>query len=305
MWRYAKSKFYGAAVILSLISSISPAIAGATAEIRSNICGDFTAPTITSPASGLITQDSNAIITGQGEPSLPITIIDNGVSVAVTTISSGGEYSVSVPLSGGVNVITAKEVNACETAKESESINIQRSIVSQPSAGSESTPQDSTPTVSIAPITPALSPSASLDQPIPSNDSASNFNAPVVNTPSSGATYTAGSVWVSGTAEPSSLVTIYVNGLSVAKLRASSVGIFGAMVELNIGSNSIRILAEKDGKSAISQPIIVIYAPSKAPEKSTSLLTVTALVVGGTVAVVLVMSGGAWIIGAIGARRLR
>lgn len=305
MWRHVKSKLFGVIVALAVIGVITPAIATATREIQTNICGDFATPTITSPAPGLVTQDSNVTVVGQGEASLPITIMNNGSAVALTTVSSSGDYSISVPLTGGANVIIAKEVNACGSAKESESTSVQRNIVPQPPVENEPTGQTTTPPTSIAPVVSGQSPSSSLGQSAPSHQNTPGFNAPVIKQPTSDATYTVNTVWVAGATEPLSLVTIYVNGISVARLRASSSGTFGVMVELNIGRNSIQVGAEKDGKSAISKPTTVVYTPKKVAEKGTSPLEVVGLVAGMTVTAVVVTGGGMWIVKFISIRRLR
>jgi len=292
-------------LVLAVIGIISPAIATATREIQTNICGDFVAPTITSPTSGFTTEDDNVTVAGQGEPSLPVTIVNNGVSVALTTVASSGNYSISVPLSGGTNVITAKEVNACGSAKESDPTNVQRTIVSQPPTEGESTSPESTPSASIIPITSGQSSSGSLGQPVPTHQNTPGFYVPVVKQPTPGANYTVNTVWVAGTTEPLSLVTIYINGVSVARLRASSSGTFGATVELNIGRNNIQVGAEKDGKSAISETTTVIYTPKKSAGKGTSPLQVVGLVAGMTAAAVTVTGGGVWVVKFITSRRLR
>lgn len=305
MWRYAKSKLYGAVLVLAVIGIISPAVATANREIQTSICGDFVAPTITSPVTGFTTEDDNVTVAGQGEPSLPVTIINNGVSVALTTVASSGDYSISIPLSGGTNAITAKEVNACGSAKESGPTNVQRNIVPQPPTEGEPTSPESTPSVSIAPITSGQSSSGSLGQPAPTHQNTPGFYAPVIKQPTSGATYTVNTAWVAGTTEPLSLVTIYINGVSVARLRASSAGTFGATVELNIGRNNIQVGAEKDGKSAISETTTVMYTPKKSAEKGTSPLQVVGLVTGMTVAAAVVTGGGVWVAKFITSRRLR
>lgn len=306
MWRYVKSKLYGVAVVVTaIVGAASPAIAVATSEIQSSICADFMAPTITSPASDGVTQDDSVIIAGQGEPSLPVTITDNDISVAVVSVSSSGEYSVSIPLSGGDNTIIAKEVNTCETAKESSAINIHRDIVEPAPSASGVTAQDPGPT-GIIPIALTQSPSGLLNQPIPGNRNTEGFNAPVIKQPLSGAAFTTSVVWVSGTAEPLSMVTIYINGMSVARLRVSSTGSFSVTVDLNTGSNSIQVEAEKDGKSAFSQAVVATYTPPSLAEKGgTSPLTVAAWIGGSIVAAAVVVISGEWIVRRIGARRLR
>lgn len=305
MWLHVKSKIFGVVLLLTVIGIISPAIATATREIQTNICGDFATPTITSPAPGLVTQESSVTVVGQGEASLPITIMNNGSAAALTTVSSSGDYSISVPLTGGVNVIIAKEVNACGLAKESESTSVQRNIVPQPPVENEPTGQATTPPTTIAPVVSGQSPSSSLGQPAPNHQNTPGFNAPVIKQPTPDATYTVNTVWVAGTTEPLSLVTIYINGISIARLRASSSGAFGVMVELNIGHNNIQVGAEKDGKSAISKPTTVMYTPKKSVGKGTSPLGVVGLVAGMTVAAVAATGVGMWIVKFISTRRLR
>jgi len=290
--------------VLAVIGVISPAIAVATREIQTNICGDFIAPSITSPATGFDTQDETVIVTGEGEPSLSITIIENGTPIATTIVSSSGDYSVSIPLSGGANIITAKEVNACGSAKESSPISVQRDII-PPAPSESSTAEEPGSTASFIPITPVQSPPTALNQPIPSLENSPGFRVPTIDKPLPGTVHTVSGVWIEGTAEPLSLVTIYIDGMSVARLRASSTGTFGVMVELNEGRNSIQAEAEKGGKSALSQPTVVTYTPAKSAQKGTSPLEVVALVTGMTVVAVTATGGGIWIVKFISARRLR
>ena len=304
MWRYVKSNLYSAILALAVIGVISPAIAVATREIQTNICGDFIAPAITSPGTGFVTQDDTIIITGEGEPSLSITIIENGAPVAMTIVSSSGDFSVSIPLSGGMNTITAKEANACGSTKDSSPISVQRDII-PPTPTESGAPEESASTASIAPITSEQSPANTLNQPMPSVENSPGFSVPTIRKPLSGTAHTVSGVWVEGTAEPLSQVTIYIDGMSVAKLRASSTGTFGAMVELNEGRNSIQVEAEKDGKSAISQVTVVTYTPSKSTKKGTTPLELIGLVTGMTVVAATATGGGIWIVKFISTRRLR
>lgn len=303
MWQYAKSRFYGVAIVLAAIGgSTSPAVTFATVEIQSNICGDFIAPTITSPASGLVTQDDSVVVTGEGEASLPVVIIKNGVAVAATTVSSGGGYSISVPLSVGENTISAREVNSCGTAKQSAEIQLQRNAV--PQAPTDNMPVSPEPDggVTVAPVVSAQAPSNALNQPIPGKGSAPGPRIPVILHPLPDATFTNSTVWVNGAAEPSSTVTIYVNGLSVARLRASSTGNFGATVELNNGRNSIQVEAEKDGKSALSEPTVVTYTPPASSQKGTSPFSVAAAIIAGLAIAAAVITSDVWVVKLIKAR---
>lgn len=304
MWRYVKSNLYSAILALAVIGVISPAIAVASREIQTNICGDFIAPAITSPGTEFVTQDDTIIVTGEGEPSLSITIIENGTPVAITMVSSGGDFSVSIPLSSGMNTITAKETNACGSTKDSSPISVQRDII-PPTPTESGAAEEPASAASIAPITSEQSPSNTLNQPIPNIENSPGFSAPTIIKPLPGTAHTVSGVWVEGTAEPLSQVTIYIDGMSVAKLRASSTGTFGAMVELNEGRNSIQVEAEKDGKTAVSQVTVVTYTPSKSAERGTTPLEVVGLVAGMTVAAVTVTSGGIWIVKFISTRRLR
>ena len=305
MWRHVKSKLLGVALVLAVIGAISPAIAAATREIQTNICGDFATPTITSPVPGQITQNNNVIVTGRGEASLPITIINNGTAVSLTAVSSSGDYSISVPLTGGVNVIIAKEVNACGSAKKSEPTSVQRNIAPQAPVKNESSGQAPAQPTNIVSVLSGQSPSSSLGQPMPNHQNTPEFSTPVIKQPAPDVIYTTNKVWVSGTAEPLSLVTIYVNGVSVARLRASSSGDFGAMVELNIGSNNIQIGAEKDGKSAISELTTVVYTPKKSVETGASQLELVGLIAGMAATAVAATGAGIWIVKFISIRRLR
>lgn len=306
MWQYARSRFYGAAIVLAAIGgATSPAITFATVEIQSNICGDFMAPTITSPTSGLTTQDDSIVIAGEGEASLPVAIIKNGVAVAATSVSSTGGYSISVPLSVGENTIIAREVNACGTAKESAEVQLQRNAA--PQAPTDNTPASPEPAggVTVAPVVSPQAPSNALNQPIPGKSSTPGARIPVILHPLPDATFTTSTVWVNGKAEPLSTVTIYVNGLSAARLRTSSTGNFGATVELNNGRNSIQVEAEKDGKSALSEPTLVTYTPPVSAQKGTSPLSVTIAIVAGLAIATAVITSDVWVVKLIKAKGRR
>jgi len=306
VWRYVKSKLYGAALILAAIGgAVSPAVAVAASEIQASICVDFMAPTITSPVSGFATQDDSVIVTGEGEASLPITIVDNGTPLAITTVSSSGDYAISIPLSVGENVIIAREVNACGTAKESGEVHLQRNAVPQAPTGGSTLNQESVGVASIASVGSAQDLSSSLNQPIPNNVSTASFNAPVIKQPLPDTVYTTNLVWVTGTAEPSSMVTIYINGMSVARLRASPTGSFSVTVELNKGRNTIQVEAEKDGKSALSQSTTVTYTPPKSAAKGTSPFAVATAIAAGLAIAMAVITSDVWVVKLIKARRLR
>jgi len=303
VWRHAKSSIYGVILVLATIGIVSPTIATATREIQTNICGDFIAPTIVLPVSGFTTNDDSVTVAGEGEVSLPVTITENGTAVAVTTVLSSGEYSISIPLVAGGNTIIAKEVNACGSVKESAATSVQRNVVLPPTGGG-TVAQEPTPVKGIASAVPAQSASNALNQPISGDKNTPGFSVPVIHQPLPGTVYTTSEAWVTGTAEPSSMVTLYINDMSVARLRVSPTGNFGVTVELNKGRNSIQVEAEKDGKSAISQTTVVTYTPPTSTQKGTSPLAVAASIIGVAAVVAAAAGVSVWVVKLIKTRRL-
>lgn len=303
MWRYAKSKLYGAGLLLLAVAILSPAVASAAVKIQTSICGDFIAPTILSPLSGFATQNDSIIVNGEGDASLPVMIMENGSPVAITDVSAAGDYSVSVPLVEGNNTIIAREVNACGTIEESDAVTVSMSMPALPKQDAAGPSASNSVTVPITPI--SSHPAAVLDQPIPSQPNTHGFRVPTVTQPTPGTTFTVNRIWVTGNAEPSSVITVYVGGKSVARLRASLTGGFGAVVELKTGVNAIEVSAEKDGKLAISKTVTVMYVPQKISEAGPSPVVVAATAAAITVAAAAVTSGGAAVVKLINARRLR
>jgi hypothetical protein len=304
VWRYIKNKLYGAALVLLAVAIISPAVASAAVKIQTSICGDFVAPTVISPLSGYSTQSSSVIVNGEADASLPVTIIKNGAPIAVTDVSSSGDYSISVPLSAGDNVFIAKETNGCGTVKESNPVTVQMIVPQQPEDGTVIEP-----TVSpqgVAPVIVPSTPTAVLNQPAPTQQqNTQGFRVPIISQPVSGTTYTVNRIWVTGTAEPLSIVTIYTNGNSVARVQASLTGEFGAVVELKTGVTTIEVGSEKDGKTALSKPVTVTCIPQKPVESGPSPVVVAVTAAAVTVTAAAATSGGVWAVKFINARRLR
>lgn len=298
MWRDVKSKLYGTALLLLAVAVISPAVASAAVKIQTSICGDFVTPTVVSPISGFVTQNDSVIVSGVADISLPVAVIENGLPVALTNTSSAGDYSVSVPLSKGDNTIIARVTNGCGTVKESKGITIQMSTPEQPDSHTTSSNLPAP-----VPVSPALP--VALNQPIPDRQNTSGFRVPTISRPVSGTIYTVGKIWVTGSAEPLSIVTIYENGRSVARVQASLNGDFGAVVELKAGTTTIEVGSEKDGKTTLSQPVTVTYTPPKQVETGPSSVVVAVTAAAVTVTAAAATSGGVWAVKFINARRLR
>jgi len=86
-------------------------------------------PVITSPDDGTSTSDPSQTITGTSEPNSTIEVFVNGASTGTTTANSTGNWSNTVQLSGGINVITATAFDGFNTSSSSEPIHITLTVV--------------------------------------------------------------------------------------------------------------------------------------------------------------------------------
>jgi hypothetical protein len=253
-------------VLLAVCSTVwfTASTTFATTTIQANICqASFTGPAITDPQSDTQTSDSSIIVKGTGEPNMGVTILENGVSVGTATILPDGTYALEVPLAVGDNILVAREATSCTTI-DSTTITVHRPTPPQPPKPSPSSPSSPAkppashnPSVGILPIGNGSTPSAPAQPASPGSE----FFTPTITYPTKNQQFTTAHTWVTGRAQPGSLVVIYVNGAEAARVIASDSGTYGAMVSLTSGKNMIYVRSELNGKSMTSNVVSVEFNP--------------------------------------------
>jgi hypothetical protein len=245
----------------------------------------------------LTTKNPSVVISGTGQAAMPVTIISDGVVIGVATIAADGSFEVTAPLTAGDNIIIANETNDCDTIKESKPITITRQDTAEEQSVNTQAPsvlgQQSTDTVAIAPH-------HILNQPISNTPNSTDFIVPKITQPISGEAYAVEHILTMGIASPGSLATIYVNGLSTARVVVASDGLYGATVELRSGENTLRVSSEKDSKVATSDNVTVTRKTLASTASIASVLTATA----ATITTAVVTTGGlVWSVGRIRLRQ--
>jgi hypothetical protein len=267
VWPKRSKLLLGILAVLGLIQVPSASFASST--IQSAICGQFVAPAITSPPPGSQTNDASIVVQGTGEPSMTVVILLDGQSVSMTLVAPDGSYALEVPLIVGANSLVAHEANPCGTIKESAPAVVERhSNEAPPSEESTLIPEIA------APIFPGLDQTdRPLERPIMSTSSTPGYQKPTIAYPTGKITTHSNRLWVKGKAQPGSVVTIYVNGMSAARTIASDDGNYGVMVTLSEGDNSLQVKSRLGSDGAVSDSLIVTYVKqeltSTAPVKET------------------------------------
>jgi len=232
----------------------------AAQTIQSSICEQFIAPTIGLPADGAEIKQSSVVVSGTGEPGMTVTILGDGQAIGATTIVPDGSYALEVPLLSGYTQLVAREVNDCDTIQDSNMVTVYHPAPPVPVPPGNGNPSDPN-----APDSPTPSPLPSLDYPIVENyyrekrGAADGHVKPIIVRPTDEAIVSADVIWVSGKAEPGSIVTIFVNGQRMAYVVASLEGTYRAFVGLQLGDNIIQVRSELGGQSANSDSITVTY----------------------------------------------
>jgi len=280
--------------------------------IQSKICTPFSGPTITAPADNTTTNDSAISVAGSGEAGLVVSVYDNGSGVGATTVASDGSYAIQVPLSVGGNQLTARITNDCNTIKESQDINVVRTVVGggtnapdTGAGGQGDTPSD-TGSTSSTPKTPVIT---DLNTTVPSTSQAMSpqVNVPltteqikaqqqIITQPKANETVSSDRLLVAGTATPFSVVDIYINEHIVARVIAAANGSYRAIVDLQSGSNSIHVQATDSDGAVTTRTISIKLDKSVAPgtsvaKPSSTGQTVLVIVVGAVAAGGITLAG--------------
>lgn len=284
---------------LVILSVPSVALADST-TIETRICTAFTEPTITAPSSGSETDNASITVTGVGEPGMAVSILRNGASVGTTTAVADGSYGIEIGLVAGDNTLVAREINECSTVEDSAPVIIHRTVIESPQeptpgeGGGGEAPVAETPALNVGDVTGGATYSAPpvLQLPIVPTVDTPGFLKPTITTPSSGAILNTTQVWVGGQAQPGSVVTIYLNDRSVAYGIATEKGIYGALVSLSAGKNTIQVRSTLGNNVATSDSIEVTFeqdATLTTPVTTSNtnvVITQVALVVTASVAIV-------------------
>lgn len=230
--------------------------ARSTTSIQAIICRPFVEPTITLPASGTTTTDDSVVVRGTGDAGMTATISRSTVEVGAATIMHDGTYMVDVPLAEGDNQLMAREVDACGTTQDSTVVHIRRDT-NGPGAGSGNTSLG-TGIDQSEPLPPVQLPA--VGGPIVPTPDTPGFGKPTILHPTANEVVHSSRLWVSGTAPPGSVVTISVNGTDVAEVVASDTGEYGAMVNIDVGSDTVQARATQGQQAATSDPVTVTFA---------------------------------------------
>jgi hypothetical protein len=261
--RRLRNRWLCAFLVVGSFVGVAASPALATTTIQASICSPFTGPSISEPASGAATEASSAIVKGMGEPAMAVSILDNGTSVGTTTSMPDGSLTV------GTNTLVARQTDGCST-QDSAAVTVTRTAVPPPPS------QPSPPPVSPAPPSSPPRQSGGAAPPILNiftppasrgNDAVpptSGYPKPTITQPNMNERFTSHYVWVAGRAQPKSFVTVYVNGVEVARVVASDDGTYGVMVELQRGENTLYVRSSLDGKSAVSDTVKVQFVQPEA-----------------------------------------
>lgn len=271
-----KNKWLFTLLISGIIFLSAPAVfaASSSTTIQANICrtSAFTAPVISEPSSGTVTEDPSVTVKGTAEPGMSVTILDNSSDVGTVPVASDGTFGASIPLTIGDNSLLARESDGCAT-EDSSSVLVRRTEVQQPNPPTSQPPSNQT-SGSTSPPRQALNRFANgflQGSGLPtSNESAPQGNEAGIQKPTISNSQAiiqggGGRVWLTGKAQPGSLVIVYVNGVEVARVVAAEDGTYSVLITLKPGGNTVQVRSELKGRSMWSDIWHVRYQTQSAP----------------------------------------
>lgn len=259
------------------LAFLSPA-AAIDATIQTRICDQFVGPDIASPVSGMETGDTSLVISGSGEPGLAVSIDDNGANVAVATVAPDGSFALQVPLVDGSNVLVAREINECDTIKQSQAVMVSKTVANQ------TPPSEPQQPLSVQSSISELSPENLPDQvgvSIMATVTSLGFQKPTITYPYQDGRFIDPRVWVTGRAHAGSVVSIYVNGINAGNVIASDKGVYGQQVGLVSRGNTIQVKSLLADRSSVSDKINVAYVKQEPALATPNTNVVTAVGVVG------------------------
>lgn len=280
-WRLARNKaFFTVLLLAALLHGSIVAVptaygASSSTNVTSHVCNvNFIAPVISDPASGGKTEASSVVVKGVGEPGIALTVFVNGQPKAATAVAGDGNFAVQVPLVVGLNTLKAQEKDNCGNTKDSSEVTVEWLQVSEPTPNPEgnngsngsSSPQNTGGSGGVAGLPDTSDNSIGGGEKPPTGQSGDE-EAPKITSLTEGEQVSSSRIWVAGTAQPGSIVSIYVNGKEVARVAVGEDGTFGVEVTLKPGENAIKAVGERDGKRIASRTWHVAYIPKVAAQR--------------------------------------
>lgn len=270
MWRNAKLRlailvFCGAAIAV-------PTVTFAATNVQTIICSPFDAPSITAPASGTSTTDTSTHVVGRGEPGMVVRVFKDGLGSGATTAGVDGSYAISVPLDTGDNTLIANESNSCDTVKTSTAVRVTRALPAEQPEAPAPLPVKPVEITKLTTADPVLvaTPTAATDASVsatPANDTAEEHLTPaqkqMIATPQPNEEISSDRTWVTGKTTPVTKVDIYVNKTIAASVVSDTVGIYGALVNMKPGKNTIQVQATASDGTVITVRTIDVQLVKK------------------------------------------
>jgi hypothetical protein len=277
VWRRSKAKLGGIGLALAVI--LAPSIVFAATNVQTKICNPFNAPSITAPASGSSTSNSSIHLVGYSSPGTVVNVLKNGSGSGATTAATDGTYGISVPLDTGSNSLVASVTNDCNTIKKSATFQALRVAVATPVTA---TPTETTTTQATPTIKPTAKPEVTTltTTPAPIETAASTAAAietakqeqaqkEIIAEPRAGDVLSNERTWISGKTTATTKVDIYVNRTVAASVVSADDGIYGAMVNIRSGQNTIQVQATAaDGTVITVRTIDVQLVKKEIDDKS-------------------------------------
>ncbi len=248
------------AVLLCLLNFVFPArLNAANTTVGVQVCNTFVgAPTLTSPSSNATTQSSSVILSGVGTPSTLIYAFRNSTQVGYVTSAGDGSYSISVALVVGANSLHTAVLDECSEYVDSSSVTITRQAVpptdgddnTADSGGDTSSSGDNGQSTSGGQISAGSGSKLTVEK--------GPSYRPLIGFPNDSDKFNRRNILVSGVANPSTRVRIYLNGLVVAEVISDDLGQFSASVYLQDGENKL-FVSTGSGKNLRKSSVITVY----------------------------------------------
>ncbi|HSD56443.1 MAG TPA: hypothetical protein VLA92_04810 [Candidatus Saccharimonadales bacterium] len=284
-------------------------------QVQSTICPPLAAPSITAPATTSETNQSSVHVVGIAPAGKVVTVYRNGLGSGATTATSNGTYAIETPIDSGNNQLMASTSNECNTMRQSSAVTVKRTTYATPDP--DTTPTTAPPPAQTAPtpapsitttrpvvidLTPVTTASSALPTPLPAapqissepDNAITEIQKEVITDPKPGETIKSERMWVKGKAKPLSVVAIYINLVIAAQVVADEAGSYGALVDLQPGSNSVHVKAIAQDGSRTTRVINIqlVKKPTQqakpTPQNNTGAYIIIGSIAGGSL---LIMGG--------------
>lgn len=261
MWHASKIVLIALVIVgvgTTLLGGNSPLPAAADTDIRSKICDELDAPVILEPATDFETDADSVTVSGTAVAGQVVTVMRNGQGAGAATTGLDGTFMLLVPLVAGPNAIQAQVTNDCDTVRSSATVTVTRNVPEAPTEPQQPTePATQTPITGLTPVTGRSKPGGQGGtQQTPEHKP---LTRPRITYPTNGLEVAEGQVRVTGTADPGSVVLVFVNSEVVAQVSVSETGNWATYVGLAPGQNTIQAQASRDGQTAVSEQVSVDY----------------------------------------------